>query len=161
MKYAGIIYDDVVNGEGIGAVFFTQGCTHHCKGCQNPQTWDFNEGKELTNDVIEELFDYFKITPFVTRLTLSGGDPLDNIDVTEYIVKRFKSEYPDKSVWLFTGYCFEDIINNIKFENILNNTDVLIDGLFDISKRDITLKFRGSSNQNIYYKQSEVWKKEV
>ena len=92
MRYAGIAYDDVVNGEGLGAVFFAQYCPHHCKQCHNPSTWSKSGGKELTTDVVDSLMQYYNIVPFANRLTVSGGEPLAeiNLKMTKYIVNRFK-----------------------------------------------------------------------
>lgn len=164
VRYAGITFDDVANGEGLGAVFFTQHCPHHCKGCHNPSTWEKDGGEYLTKDVLEELFLYFKKVPFANRLTLSGGDPLSkyNLELTEYIIRRFKSECPDKMVWLYTGYDYDDIVmdaNCIAIEEyhksakqrlyIANMCDVVVDRKFKINKRDVSLLFKGSSNQRI------------
>ena len=157
-KYAGIIYDDTSNGEGVGAVLFTQGCTHHCKGCHNPETWDFNQGLDFTIDIENDLFNYFNI-PFATRLTLSGGDPIDNYEFSYYIAEKFKKLYPNKELWLFTGYTIDDLYNLNRSE-ILTFIDVLVDGPFILSERDITLKFRGSKNQNLYRKVNNQFKKE-
>ena len=157
-KYNAIIYDDTANGEGVGAVLFTQGCSHHCKGCHNPQTWSFEEGLDFNITIENELFDYLS-TPFVSRLTLSGGDPIDNYDFSLYIAQKFKKCYPDKQLWLFTGYTIDDLYNLNKSE-ILTFIDVLIDGPFILSERNITLAFRGSENQNLYRKINGEFKKE-
>ena len=150
-RYAGIIYDDIANGTGFGAVFFIQGCPHHCPGCQNPQTWYFNGGKEFTIDTITELMDYFEENPFATRLSISGGEPLANTDenyiLTDVIANIFKNRYPLNQIWLWTGYRFEDL--NQYQKHSLRNVDVLIDGPFIEAEKDLTLAFRGSKNQRI------------
>lgn len=151
-RYAGIEYDDVANGTGLGAVFFTQGCPHHCPECQNPQTWSMDGGMKFTDAVFEQLIQYFYDIPYASRLTLSGGDPLVNPELVYFIIFKFKQLFPEKSVWLYTGYKFEDVYK-VESKDLINKIirlcDIVIDGKFDISKRDITLQFRGSSNQRI------------
>lgn len=145
LRYAGIEFDDVANGEGLGAVFFTQYCPHHCPHCQNPQTWSKDGGMKFSSSVLDNLLIYYDEVPFATRLTLSGGDPIANINLTSLIVTTFKNKYPSKKIWLYTGYLFEKI-KNIP---IVKMCDVIVDGKFEIDKRDITLQFRGSTNQRI------------
>lgn len=151
-RYAGIEYDDVANGIGLGAVFFTQGCSHQCPECQNPQTWSKDGGIAFTDNIFEQLIQYFYDIPYASRLTLSGGDPLESPELTYFIILKFKQYFPDKVVWLYTGYNFEDIFkldSNDLISKIIRLCDVIVDGRFEISKRDITLQFRGSSNQRI------------
>lgn len=194
-RYSGLIKDDVANGEGLGAVFFVQGCshnntttdTHHCKNCHNPQTWDYNGGKPLTVEVINSIWDYFDNTPFATRLTITGGEPFDlNYPLTVSIVREFKKRYPDKKVWAYTGFnmgritftneainrfywvlappwykykdskcspeCkFADIAKIMRpfFKDDLIYFDIIVDGDYQHDKRDLTLPFRGSSNQRL------------
>lgn len=149
LRYSGIEFDDVSNGDGLGAVFFTQYCPHHCKQCHNPQTWSKYGGKEFNIDVFNNLMRYYESVPFANRLTISGGDPLASLEVTNFIASEFKRRYPNKQLWIYTGYLFEDLIKDSKYLPILELTDVIIDGKFDINKRDVTLKFRGSANQRI------------
>lgn len=146
-RYAGIEYDDVVNGSGLGAVFFTQGCPHHCKHCHNPQSWPADGGKEFSQSVIDGLLKYYQSVPYATRLTISGGDPMASPGITKHVISQFKKKYPGKPVWLYTGYCFEDIIT--EHRDIVELCDVIVDGRFEIDKRDVTLQFRGSSNQRL------------
>lgn len=145
MKYSGIEYDDTVNGLGLGAVFFTQYCPHHCKGCQNTQTWNKNGGLEFSNMVIKDLFNYYESTPFASRLTISGGEPLSNIKLTTLLIKGFKSKFPNKTIWVYTGFTY----NQVKDLSIMKYIDVLVDGRYIDKLRDVTLPFRGSSNQRI------------
>lgn len=98
MRYAGLIKDDINNGEGVGLTFFTQGCPHHCKGCQNPETWNKTGGLEYTNSVFEEIIDYFKTKIYATRLTLSGGDPMYSLEIIEPICKKIKEIRPDVKI---------------------------------------------------------------
>lgn len=145
MRYSGIIKDDVNNGEGIGLTFFTQGCPHHCKGCQNPETWNPAGGFEYNETILNKIVEYFKAKTYATRLTLSGGDPICSPDIVLPLCKAVKQVRPDVVIWLYTGYIYEEIQDN----PILQYVDVLIDGPFILEKRDITLPFRGSDNQRI------------
>lgn len=150
-RYANIIYDDIANGTGLGAVLFLQGCPHHCPGCHNPQTWDFNGGKEFNADILSDLMHYFQENPFTHRLSISGGEPLavmnKNHTATSKITGVFKNRLPNHKVWLWTGYHFEDLTYEQKL--CLCHVDVLIDGPFIEAERDLTLAFRGSRNQRI------------
>lgn len=148
-RYAGLLFDDLCNGEGVGAVFFTQSCSKKCLGCHNPQTWSKNGGKVFTEDVFNSIIDYFEQTPFAERLTLSGGDPLENLEISNYIASEFKRRFPKNKLWVYTGFTFEELIEDVKYLPILEMTDVLIDGRFEIDKRDLSLKFKGSSNQRV------------
>ena len=143
-RYAGIIKDDINNGEGVGLTLFTQYCTHHCKGCHNPETWSKDGGKIFTERELNNILAYFKERPYVNRLTLSGGDPLDNVDMTLWICQTIKKELPYINIWLYTGYIFETIS-----KDVLQYIDYLVDGPYIDELRDLTLKFRGSSNQRI------------
>lgn len=157
MRYSGIIKDDMANGVGVGLVLFSQYCSIRCKSCQNKHTWDKDGGYEFTEDVMNEIIEYFNNTPFANRLTLSGGEIFDNIDLANYVSFKFKSIFPNKSIWIYTGYTYEEIIkrnqdnsNNIgKILSILSLTDVLVDGKFEVDKKDLTLAYRGSSGQRI------------
>lgn len=149
LRYAGLQFDDVCNGEGVGVVFFTQSCSKKCLGCHNPQTWCKNGGKPFTEDIFNSIMNYFEQTPFADRLTLSGGDPLENLEISNYIASEFKRRFPNNKLWVYTGFTFEELIDDMKYLPILKITDVLIDGRFEIDKKDLSLKFRGSSNQRI------------
>ena len=145
MRYAGLIKDDVNNGLGVGLTLFTQGCPHHCKGCQNPETWSFNGGKEYTEEVYNEIIDYFTNNSYATRLTLSGGDPLYSPQIILPLCKKVKEIRPDIRIWAYTGHVFEEVKDKPEMKYI----DVLVDGPFILEQRDITLPFRGSTNQRI------------
>lgn len=144
-RYAGIIKDDVANGKGIGLVLFTQGCLHRCKGCQNPETWALDGGMEFTQEVLDDILNYFRNNPLATRLTLSGGDPVLSPDVALLVAANVKNIRPDVKVWAYTGWLFEQIRENA----LLQYVDILVDGQFILERRDITLPFRGSDNQRI------------
>jgi anaerobic ribonucleoside-triphosphate reductase activating protein len=150
MNYSGITYPDVNNGLGCRVTLFVSGCTHRCKGCHNVPTWDFNFGHEFTIDTKIELFELVS-KPYIKGLTISGGDPLDNYNDVLLLVKEFREVFgKSKDIWLYTGYVMEDLITLGKDE-ILNYIDVLVDGEYDESQRDVSLAFRGSSNQRIIY----------
>ena len=139
--------DSIVDGPGIRTVIWTQGCSHNCKGCHNPETWDFNSGKEFTEDTKKELFSCLAL-PYINGITLSGGDPLCSYDELLPLLKEIKEKFPNKNIWVYTGFTLEELIASNKTE-ILNYIDVLVDGKFILEQRDITLPFRGSKNQRI------------
>lgn len=151
MKFWSISYPDLNNGLGCRATLWVGGCSHHCKGCQNAKTWDFNAGRDFNDNEKEELFKVLSL-PYIKGLTLSGGDPLDSIDDVLDLTKEVKEKFPKKDIWLYTGYTLEEIEKDNKRSEILPFIDVLVDGRFEIDKRDITLKFRGSYNQIIWEK---------
>lgn len=154
MNYAEIKYCDIANGPGVRTSLFVSGCTHRCKGCFNEIAWDFNYGKPFTKDTASAILDSLK-PAYITGFTLLGGEPLDPKNQPEVLnlLRQIKAEYPSKSVWCFTGYLFDkDILNNMckvlpHTREILNYIDVLVDGPFMIDKKDMMLKFKGSSNQ--------------
>ena len=156
MKYADIKNNDIVDcGSGIAVSFWTQGCPHHCHGCHNPQTWDFNGGKE---DSVENIIDYIikaiKANNINRNFSILGGEPFcpENIEDVLRIIKAIKSEYPNIKIYVWTGYTYEDLISKklaTYFLEIRNYIDYLIDGLYEEDKRNITLFLRGSSNQRV------------
>ena len=150
MKYAKIRKMDIANGEGVRVSLFVQGCSFHCKNCFNQETWDFNGGKEFTTSEIQKIIELAD-KDYIAGLSILGGEPLHNNNVDEvfHIVATFKEKFPNKYIWLWTGFKFEDAIKDSKRKLILCNIDVLIDGQFEEDKKDITLKWRGSSNQRV------------
>lgn len=150
MKYAKIRKMDISNGEGVRVSLFVQGCSFHCKNCFNPETWDFNKGKEFTTAEIQKIIELAN-KDYIAGLSILGGEPLHNNNVDEvfHIVATFKEKFPNKDIWLWTGFKFEDAIKDSKRKSILCNIDVLIDGQFEEDKKDLTLKWRGSSNQRV------------
>lgn len=154
MRYAGIIKNDIAAGDGVNVSFFTQGCHFHCMGCHNPQTWDFSGGKEFTADTLTELLEAINANGVKRNLSIMGGEPLcsENIFLVDMIILEVKKLYPDIKIYVWTGYTYEELLERLdepKIEKILDNIDYLIDGRFEIEKRDITLPMRGSSNQRI------------
>lgn len=150
MKYAKIRKMDISNGEGVRVSLFVQGCSFHCKNCFNQETWDFNGGKEFTTAEIQKIIELAN-KDYIAGLSVLGGEPLHNNNVDEvfHIVVTFKEKFPNKDIWLWTGFKFEDAIKDSKRKFILRNIDVLIDGQFEEDKKDLTLKWRGSSNQRV------------
>ena len=150
MRFHNITYPDVNNGEGCRVTLWVAGCTHHCKGCHNPQTWSFKSGREFTEDIKNKLYNVLRL-PYIKGITFSGGDPLDSFEDVFELIKDIKNSFNDKDIWLFSGYTLEDIKNSEK-KIILEYIDVLVDGEFKEELKDLSLKFRGSSNQRILYK---------
>ena len=150
MNYEKIDKCSVSNGTGIRTVLWVSGCDIHCRNCQNPQTWDFNSGIPFTDDTMQELL-YDLSKPYIKGCTLSGGHPLDPHNAPEVlkIVKRVKMVFPNKDIWVYSGYEWENIIKDETLREILKYTDVLVDGAYVDELRDISLAFRGSSNQRI------------
>ena len=153
MKYANIKYFDVANGEGIRTSLVVSGCTHHCKGCFNEVAWDCQCGQDFTEEVENKIIDSLK-PYYIAGLTLLGGEPMEKANQKGLfnLVKKVKQIYPEKTIWCFTGYLFEDLLDGGKqrteyTEQLLNNIDVIVDGKFIEELKDLTLKFKGSSNQ--------------
>lgn len=154
MRYAGIIENDVVNGEGICLSYWTQGCPHKCEGCHNPETWNFNCGKEDSKEnILNKILTLLNKNSIHRNLSILGGEPLcdENIDFTMEILKQVKQKYPSIKTFVWTGYTYEELCKLYK-DIIFDNIDVLIDGKYDKNQRDITLKLRGSKNQRVLRK---------
>ena len=153
MRYAGIIPDDIAAGEGVNVSFFVQGCPIHCDRCHNPQTWDFDGGKEFTNDTLTHLINLLTANGVQRNLSIMGGEPLckENLFLTSLIIQTVKEALPDIKITIWTGYLYEDLIarQDNYVDYILSNCDVLVDGPYIHEQRDITLKMRGSRNQRI------------
>lgn len=150
MRIHSISYPDINNGLGCRVTIWVAGCSHHCKGCQNRETWSFKSGRPFGSDDKEKLFDILS-RDYIKGITFSGGDPLDSLDDTVSLMAEVKKRLPKKDIWLYTGYTLSEIENSDK-RKALEYTDVLVDGEFILAQRDITLEFRGSSNQVIYEK---------
>ena len=149
MNYAKIRKLDVTNGPGIRTTLFVSGCTHNCEGCFNKEQQDFNYGNKFTKETEDEFIQLTK-NKQIKGVNILGGEPMQQImdDTLLNLLKRIKLE-TDKPIWLWSGYTFEEIVNNPKRLEILREVDVLIDGKFQADKRDIMLKYRGSSNQRV------------
>jgi anaerobic ribonucleoside-triphosphate reductase activating protein len=154
MRYAGIKPNDIVDGEGVCVSFWTQGCPHKCLGCHNPETWDFEGGYEDEDySLLTLILKLINKNGVQRNLSILGGEPLcqQNIKFVEVLIKKAKEQYPDIKIFLWTGYSI-DKIKSKEMDTILALTDVIVDGPFVLSKRDLTLKLRGSSNQRVLYK---------
>ena len=156
MNYADIKVADVANGTGVRVSLFVSGCNHHCKGCFNPEAWNFNYGKEFTEEETEKILRELD-HPYVSGLSILGGEPLEYVNQNGLLplLKKVKQKFPEKNIWCYTGYTFDkDIIGNM-FENweqtieLVSYIDVMVDGKFEEDKKDLNLKFRGSSNQRV------------
>lgn len=154
MKYADIKKYDISNGVGIRVSLFVSGCNHHCKGCFNAEAWDFNYGKDFTDDTINEIIEALEPS-YINGLSLLGGEPLDpkNQEGVLQLLRKVKEVYPEKNIWCYSGYLYEYLLEQAKTneitKEIISYLDILVDGKFEIDKKDITLLFRGSSNQRI------------
>lgn len=154
MRYAAIKENDIANGPGVNVSFWVQGCKNHCKDCQNPETWSFIGGKEFTKDTLNNLFKALKANGINRNLSILGGEPLcpENISITKYIIQQVKEKYPETKIYLWSGYYYDELVKNKEIkEEIFPYLDILVDGPYINSQRDITLKWRGSRNQNIIY----------
>ena len=156
MYYSEIKECDIANGPGVRVTLFVSGCTHHCKGCFNEMTWDFEYGKKFEDEDICKILKLLEPT-YIEGLTLLGGEPMEyhNQQGLLPLLRRVKSEYPDKTVWCYTGYLYDkDILQDFcqkwkETKEILSYLDVIVDGEFIEELKDISLQFRGSSNQRI------------
>lgn len=153
IRIAGINGNDFVNGIGVSVSVFLQGCHFRCKGCHNPETWDPKGGMSRDyNDVINEILEKISANGIQRNLSILGGEPLDSWEKIEFLnllFKVVKKEYPDIKIVLWTGYTIDKLLE-MQLGNILPSLDYLIEGPFILAQRDITLKWRGSRNQNIY-----------
>lgn len=149
MKFIKIKDNDIANGVGITMSLWTQGCPHHCKGCFNMETWDFNKGKEFTELDLKYIFDNINKNDIHRDLSILGGEPLcpQNIEGVINVCKEFKKIYPNKKIYIWTGYTLEEFNDTQK--SILKYIDVIVDGKFIEEKRNLSLKFRGSENQRV------------
>lgn len=176
MRYASIRKMDISNGEGIGIALFTQGCHFHCDSCCNQETWDFSGGNEWTPEVEEEFLKLID-RPYISRISLLGGDPLanENVHGVLSLVQKIRKRYPDKKIWIYSGFTWNQVFYpvvtddlNLQRDKILENRrdiirlcDVYVDGRFEKDKKDLTLKFRGSSNQRVVDVQKSLRNREI
>ena len=151
MNYADIRPIDVANGPGVRVSVFVSGCTHHCKECFNPETWDFGYGRPFGEEQIQEILaDLSK--PYIHGLSILGGEPFEpqNQGAVLELVRRVRERFPEKDIWCYSGYLFEDLAAGkvgVHSRTLLDLLDVLVDGPFLLEKKDLSLRFRGSSNQ--------------
>ncbi len=146
MRYHNITKDDMLNGDGLRVVLWVAGCEHRCPDCQNPVTWDINGGLEFDESAVQEVFDELSKS-YVSGVTLSGGDPMhkkNRADIGNF-VERTAREFPDKTIWIYTGYEWQDV-KDLPF---MKYVDVLVDGPFIESQKDNRIPWRGSANQKV------------
>ncbi|MCR5120593.1 MAG: anaerobic ribonucleoside-triphosphate reductase activating protein [Lachnospiraceae bacterium] len=146
MRYHNITHDDMLNGDGLRVVLWVAGCEHCCKGCQNPQTWDAEGGLPFDEAAKQEIFEQLD-KDYISGLTFSGGDPLfpsNRVDVRK-LAQEVKEKYPDKTIWLYTGYLWEQVMHY----PVMQYVDVVVDGEFEQDKFDANLRWKGSSNQRV------------
>ncbi len=146
MRYNLIRKMDISNGPGVRVSIFMQGCQFHCKNCFNPETWDFNGGEEFTDDTIKKVLDLCDKSE-VKGLSILGGEPMNptNIEGTTKLAKAFKEKYPEKNIWTWSGYRYEDL----KDKEVMKYIDVLVDGNYKDELHNPTLKWKGSENQRV------------
>ena len=158
MRYHNITKDDMLNGDGLRVVLWTAGCSHCCPNCQNPVTWDPDGGLPFDEAAKEELFDELRKN-YISGVTFSGGDPLylgTRADLLD-LIKEIKEKFPSKTMWLYTGYLWEEVKNL----ELVSYLDVLVDGEFIYDQLDVTLKWKGSANQRVIDVQKSLEKNEV
>lgn len=168
MNYANIKKYDIANGPGVRVSLFVSGCTHHCPGCFNPETWDFNYGEPFDSDVINEILEALEPS-YIHGFTLLGGEPFEHKNQTGLLplLREIKNRFPNKDVWCYTGYDFEtDILEDMtkkwsETSEMLSYIDILVDGEFVEAKKDLALRFRGSSNQRIIQVQESLKQNKV
>jgi anaerobic ribonucleoside-triphosphate reductase activating protein len=163
--------DDMLNGSGLRVICFCTACDHYCDGCHNPETWDAANGKLFDDLAKKEIFHELE-NDYISGLTLSGGDPLNknNLDDILLLVKEVKEKYPNKSIWIYSGYTWDyiynsndtvDIFNNEKRKSILNLCDVFVDGKFEKENADVKYPWAGSTNQRVIDVQKTLEKGEI
>jgi anaerobic ribonucleoside-triphosphate reductase activating protein len=147
LRYNKIRKMDISNGPGVRVSIFFQGCEFHCKNCFNPETWNFDKGEEFTDEVIEKVLDLCK-EDHIAGLSILGGEPMHpkNIEGTTKLAKAFKEKYPDKTIWAWSGFLFDEYV---KDKEVVKYLDVLVDGQFVDELRNPTLKWKGSANQRV------------
>lgn len=155
MYYSVIKNCDIANGPGVRVVLFVSGCRHHCPGCFQPQTWDFSYGQPFTQDTVDELLRLLQ-PDYIAGLTLLGGEPMEpeNQPALLNLVRQVKQAYPEKSIWCFSGYLYDDLAagkigDGAVTRALLGLVDVLVDGEFILARKKLQLRFRGSENQRL------------
>lgn len=159
MRYNKIRKMDISNGPGVRVSIFFQGCHFHCPGCFNAETWDFSGGKEFTDEIISHVLELAN-KDVISGLSILGGEPLNpkNIGGTTKLAKTFKEQYPNKTIWLWSGYLFDEYIHD---KEIVNYVDVIIDGRFKIDLSSPLLKYKGSSNQRVIDVKKSIKNKKI
>ena len=159
MRYNKIRKMDISNGPGVRVSVFVQGCTFHCKNCFNPETWDFKQGKEFTDETIDKVLELAS-KDFIVGLSILGGEPMHpkNIEGTTKLAKAFKERYPNKTIWCWSGFLFD---RDLKGKEVMKYIDVLVDGQYQDELHDFRLKWCGSSNQRVIDVQKSLKKNKI
>jgi len=162
MNFHNITHDDMLNGDGIRVVLWVAGCEHHCKGCQNPVTWNPDDGEEITTKELEEIYNELSKS-YVSGITFSGGDPLHpaNRSTVKLLVDYIRKQFPDKTIWIYSGYTWEEIKNDNEMMGIVGAAHVLVDGRFEEDKLDKKYHWAGSTNQRVIDVQETIMKGKV
>ena len=150
MNFHNITHDDMNNGDGLRVVLWVAGCDHHCKDCQNPVTWNPDDGVPFTLADKEEIFAALALD-YIAGITFSGGDPLhpaNRRDVRE-LMEEVKTRFPDKTIWVYTGYTWEEIMQDSELSGMMTPVDILVDGRFVTELKDVTYPWAGSTNQKV------------
>lgn len=157
MNYIKITKNDIANGEGVRVVLWLSGCSHNCKGCHNPQTHSLKSGTLFDENTKNELFEALE-RPYVSGITFSGGDPLheNNVEDVLSLVNKIHLLLPEKTIWIYSGYEWNEIESHPIRREIVSKCNVLVDGRYEEDKRDITLRWRGSSNQRVIDVQQSI-----
>lgn len=158
MNYHDIKKCDMLNGDGIRVSLWVSGCNHNCNQCQNPQTWNINSGIPFDKDAEKELFEALEKN-YISGITFTGGDPLheNNLECVLNLVNKIRLLLPDKTIWLYTGYTLTECLSHPIRQKIISKCDIIVDGRYVDELKDITLKWRGSSNQKIWEKINGEW----
>ena len=153
MKYAGLMENDFTDGEGVCVSLWTQGCPHHCPGCHNPETWDFDGGYDVPDDIRGEIIKAISANNITRNFSILGGEPFaeQNLDFVLSVISSVRIAYPHIKTYIWSGYTFKELIENKdkRIIEILKQANYLIDGRYEEKLRNVTLPLRGSSNQNI------------
>lgn len=149
MNVAGINFESVADGEGVRVVIYVSGCLHDCKGCHNPTSHSFTAGQPFTEQLQNEIITYINNTAFISGLTLSGGDPMYSVSEITPFVRALRQSNKNVTVWIYSGFTYEEILENSEMLELLSVCDVLVDGRFILEQRDMTLSYKGSRNQRI------------
>ena len=166
LNYADIKYCDVANGKGVRVSLFVSGCTHHCKGCFNEETWNFHYGKPFTEETEKQVLDYLDKS-YIAGLSLLGGEPFEHVNQQGLLplLRKVKARFPEKNIWCYTGFTYENLLKlgeaNPKIIELLKQIDVLVDGPFILDKKSYDCVFRGSTNQRIIDPKESLKKKKV
>lgn len=160
LRYAEIKRRDIANGSGVRVSLFVQGCFKHCKGCFNESTWDFNGGKPFTRQVADQLIEDLK-PAYVKGLSILGGEPFEYVDALICLICEVNQKAPDKDIYVWSGYTWEEILEDPEKSRLLEYIDILVDGSFDEDKKDISLQFKGSSNQRAIDVTESLYRDEI